>query len=115
MKTPDLNKLLDEAPEVSMDSSARVSVVDWAKMLVSKTDDGYFKIPDLEKDINADFKKRGLKDNEGKDKTIYYSQVLGWLRRVAKKGEVNVVKKRIASGPLKGIYYNITTLTKATK
>ncbi|TSA55961.1 hypothetical protein D4R42_04395 [bacterium] len=109
MKTPDLNKLLDEAPEVSMDSGARASVVDWAKTLVSKTDGGYFKIPDLEDEINADFKKRGLKDNKGEDKKIYYSQVLGWIRRVAKKGDVEVVKKRIASGPHKGIYYNILT------
>jgi len=83
MKTPELNKLLDRAPEVSMDSSARKSVVDWAGMLVKRTGSGYFKIPDVEDLINADFKKRGLKDEKGEDKKIYYSQVLGWIRRVA--------------------------------
>ena len=108
----DLTQLLDNAPEVSMESSSRVTVVDWAKQLASRIDTGYFQISDVEKVINADFLKRKLKSTKDpkKPKEIYYSQVLGWLRRVDKKGVVNVVKKVIEAGEHKGIYYNLSTI-----
>ena len=111
----DLNQLLDNAPVVSMDSSARVSVVDWSAQVKKRLGAGYFKIQDVEKDINADFLKQGLRDvkDPTKPKTIYYSQVLGWIRRLDKKGELVVVKKVITAGEHKGIYYNISTKAKA--
>ena len=118
MRTPeDLNMLLDNAPELDMESSGRTSVVDWAGHLTSRTNAGYFQISDVEAVINADFLRRGLKDTKDptKPKTIYYSQVLGWIRRVDKKGLLTVVKKKIPDGQYKGLYYNITTPTPVEK
>ncbi len=71
----------------------------------------------MEAEINADFLARGLKDTKDptKPKTIYYSQVLGWIKRVHKKGLVDVVKKKVIAGEYKGLYYNITTPVKKTE
>ena len=106
METHDLTdqelvELRESLPSAPLEGGARASIIDWDAVREELTQRGYFKITDIVTELEEDLKSKGIQ------RKVYYSQVLDMLKRMAKKPEYNVVKKRIVDGEHKGTYYKV--------
>ena len=100
----ELEQLLEQAPEVPLKGGKKISVIDWNALKTKYVRKGYFTIPDVQEEIEKQFKTSGI---EGK---VHYSQVLGWLQRLGAKDKTyNVVKKKLVGGDNSGVYYRFVT------
>ena len=96
MTQEDLQSVLDTLQELPLEGGkGRQSIIDWDKAVKSMVKRTWFKIGDIEKEIQKTLP-------EGKK--VYYSQVMGKLQRLAKKTEYSVRK---VNHPTEGIYYRV--------
>lgn len=104
METQDLQEILDQQELVPLTGSgARKSVIDWDATIADLSKRGWFRIPDVQKELEADLAEEGITKGDGSPKEVHYSQVMGKLQRLDNQDSYEVTKTKY----MNSVYFKV--------